>query len=166
VSRPEEKHQKMSTDDERFQHYQRDAKVEEHFGQPDHAMWRLYEAALEDTDKNAILRALHVTMAALGRDIEYARGVLNTYTLALYLKGESGKYTSDAHNNRSSYSEPPVYGWIYGTGQEFKLELHHRTSQLDVTETVLESAWAAELIAREGRRLVVERCHDLQRKWA
>jgi hypothetical protein len=156
----------MSTDDERFQHYQRDAEVEARFGQPDHVMWRLYEDALESTDKNAIVHAMHVTMAAVGRDIEYARGVLNTYTLALYLKGESGKYTSDAHNNRSSYSEPSVYGWIYGTGQEFKSEPHHRTRQLEVTEIALGSAWATELIAREGRRSVVERCHGLQREWA
>lgn len=155
----------MSTDDERFQHYQRDTEVEERFGKPDHAMWRLYEAALENTDKNAIVRAMHVTMAAIGRDIEYARGVLNTYTLALYLKGESGEYTSDAHNNRSTYSEPPVYGWIYGTGEDFKLEPHLRTRQLEVTEAVLETEWATKLIAREGRRSALERCHDLQREW-
>ena len=52
----------MSTDDERFQHYQQDDEVEKRFGQPDHAMWRRvklvpFSVVIPDDEQDKALQA-------------------------------------------------------------------------------------------------------------
>lgn len=150
-----------------FEHYQRDKKVEDRFGAPDYRFWSLYQQAEELTDKNAVVRALHLVMVASGKDLDYTRSVLNSYTLALYKKNGSGVYTADAHKNARSYSEPGVYGFIYDSKTQFKATRAQRNTQLNATNEALETAWATHLLASEGvsRAEVMTRFDELRRRW-
>ncbi|PLW66924.1 hypothetical protein C0039_19460 [Pseudohalioglobus lutimaris] len=95
---------------ERFKDFVRDPIVDERFGGGNFEAWELFSRA--GVSKKDAANALHIIFNALGRGIDEARRVLNTYTTLAYRLSD-GALTSDALNNPNYYSEENIFGGLY-----------------------------------------------------
>ena len=124
-----------------FSSYQRKQSIENHYGSPIFEIWNLYKRV--KSDKGSIVVTFHLICHAAGKDIAFANTNINRYTLALYKIRNHGKYTDEAINTLVEYSQPNVYGWIYGTNPCGEKNLSLRIKKV---ASILESKWAAMVI--------------------
>ena len=138
--------------------YERNSSIEAEYGAPDFESWRLYQAVAAQVSKLAAVQAFHLVHAALGLDIDTARGALNRHTLALYGQDGKGRFIK-VHSK--CYSEPHVFGFLYGTapykgGDQSKFE-----SDIAKIDQILETPWAKRLMAMAGIDVVRDRLKSM-----
>ena len=128
-----------------FSSYQRKQSIENHYGSPIFDIWDLSKRA--KSDKESIVVTFHLICYAAGKNIFFANRNINRYTLALYKVRDLGKYTDETINTLVEYSQPNVYGWVYGTNPCGEKNLPLRIKKVS---SILESEWAAVVIDNLG----------------
>lgn len=119
--------------------YQRSAEAEVLFGSPDMDFWVLFKEALRDNSKLSLIYAYHLICGLRGIDLEHARRRLNTYTLGLYDGNRPGRLMP---LQPRIYSEPKVYGFLYGSGRWRGRQLDRFHHEMDALEAALQTEWA------------------------
>lgn len=119
--------------------YQRDADVEEEYGEPDFDYWLCFQVALANHRKVALVYAYHVLSGIKGMTLDEARTKLNTYTLALYDSKREGKFL---HLKKQMSSQPRIYSFLYMNGQWSGRDKNKFEEEINDLTAALHSDWA------------------------
>ncbi len=125
-----------------FSDYWRDKKVEREYGEPDFDYWVLFHAAMQAHTKFSLVQAYHLICGLTGKSLDESRTGLNTHTLALYDTKDEGQYQILGENH---YSEPRVYGFLYGEGRWLARDNEQFEEQMENLEAALHTPWADKL---------------------
>ena len=119
--------------------YHREEQIEAEYGEPDFGYWVLFQEALQDHSKLALVYAYHVLCGLKLMTLEEARVNLNTYTLALYDTTREGQYLT---LQKQMYSQPRIYNFLYMDGRWTGKESNKFDEEINNLIAALHSEWA------------------------
>ena len=113
---------------------------------------------------------LHAICASMGKDINYARSILNTYTGCCYKRDGIPQKVGDNGGNKM-YCEPCHYGFLYGTTTASKFyNLSGGEDKLNAITSALETEYGKAVVTAlkadsDKVHALVDKLADSKRKY-